>query len=144
GPVALGLLGLALDIQLGELTLRVGALVGGSFLAAWAIRRRWPALLQPAVALRLDGINVLLLMLFSIAIMDGVTATLLARPGHVAIAVVLAFAVNLGLQLAGSLLFAGLGRYAAAAVGLCSGNRNMAIVLAALADRVTDDTMLFF
>ena len=73
-PIALHLLGVGLDIALGELTLRLALVVGGCFVAAVVLRR----LLPPGFAARhaepLDGLAVLGLLLFSIAIMDGATA----------------------------------------------------------------------
>lgn len=142
--MALWLLGLDIDIGLGELMGRLALLIGGSFVAAALARRIAGAAWLARNAPRLDGVSVLSLAAFAIAIMDGVTEVLLARPGFVILATAVAFAANLALQAAGAGIFAGLGRRGALSVGLLSGNRNMGLVLAVLADRADFDVVVFF
>lgn len=134
-PLALGLLGVALEIETGAFMLRLALVVGGCFLAALGLRR----LLSPAwIAARaheLDGLAVIGLLVFAIAIMDGVTALLLRDPAFVAALALAVLALNAGLQLAGALIFARLGLRRALTLGLVSGNNNAGLMLAALADR---------
>lgn len=112
-PVAAeALVGVSLEMPLAEFMARLLGLVGGAFVLAWLIRRVVPA---PALAARrelLDGLTVLNLLLFGLAIMDGVTAYAIARPGYVALAVAAAYAFNLLLQAAGALAFRGSARRA--------------------------------
>lgn len=142
-PIALDLLGVRIDLALGELMLRLGLVVGGCFAAALALRR----ILPPDFARRhsepLDGLAVLGLVLFATAIMDGVTAMALARPRFVLLCALAVFALNLGLQILGSALFAWLGRHQALTLGLCSGNANLGLLLAALADRAALELFVF-
>ncbi len=142
--VALALLGLDLDIRVGELMLRLGLLAGGALLAAALIRRVVPAPKLDARAAEIDGFAVLMLLVFAVAIMDGVTAALVARPYFVALTAALAFAANLGLQATGAAAFWWLGRKQALTCGLVSGNRNMGLLIAALAGAAEFDLMLYF
>ncbi len=142
--MALWLLGLDVDIGVIELMGRMVALIGGVFLAAALARRlagpRW--LVRNAA--RLDGLSVLSLIAFAIAIMDGVTEVLMARPGFVMLCLAVAFAANLVLQALGAAMFLKAGKLEALSVGLMSGNRNMGMVLAVLADRADFDVVVFF
>ena len=144
-PMALYLLGLDIDIGFLDLTGRLVLFIGGSFAAAWALKR-WvfsPAFLARQNA-RIDGLAVLGLVIFAIAIMDGVTATILERPGFALLVVVCAFAGNIGLQVIGALAFWRAGRRIALTAGHMAGNCNMGLVLAVLADRADPDTVTFF
>ena len=143
-PVALWLLGVALDIDTGRFMLRLAILVGGALIVAAAIRAAVPRRTLDANAARIDGVAVAMLLVFAVAIMDGVTATLLERPGHVAFVALLSFAANLLLQAAGAVAFWWRGRDAALAAALCSGNRNMGLLLAALASGADGDVALYF
>ena len=143
-PLALALLDLRLTVGIGELMLRIGVLAFGAAAAAAAIRVFVPARVLGDRADEIDGLSVLMLLLFGIAIMDGVTATALRDPGLVALAVGLAFAANITLQAAGAGLFWWLGRRQALTVALVSGNRNMGLLLAALAGTADAEVALYF
>ncbi len=142
-PIALHLLDVRLDVALGELTLRLALVVGGCFVAAFCCagccRRASPrATREP-----LDGIAVLGLLMFAVAIMDGAQALALERPRFVAGCALAVYALNLALQAAGSALFAWQGARAALTMGLCSGNANLGLLLAALADRASVELFVF-
>ena len=143
--MALWLLDLELDISTGEFMGRLAAMIGGSFAIAWALKR-W--LVTPAVLARhlrsIDGIAVLCLVVFAIAIMDGVSAFLLSRPDFIALTVLCAFAANALLQAAGAGLFLGSGRRIGFTAGHMLGNCNMGLVLAVLADRAEFEVIVFF
>lgn len=142
--MALWLLGLEVDIGVVELMGRLVLLIGGVFLgAALARRLAGPGWLARNAA-HLDGVSVLSLIAFAIAIMDGVTGVLMARPGYVLTCLAVAFAANLALQAAAAALFLKVGRLGALSIGLMSGNRNMGMVLAVLADRADFDVVVFF
>ncbi len=142
--VAASLLGFSLQIGLAEFIARLGALVGGAFAAAWALRRFTPWVGSRAAGPWLDSLTVANLVVFAIAIMDGVTAFAIDRPSYAALAVTLAFAFNLLLQAAGAVVFLPLGRRAALTVGLLSGNCNMGLILVVLAGRASFDVTVFF
>lgn len=143
-PIAGALAGVAIGMPVAELALRLGALVGVSFAAAALVRRlASPAVLE-ARRETLDGIAVLNLLAFGLAVMDGVTAYAIERPGYVAVAIAAAYGFNLLLQGAGALAFAALGRARALTVALVSGNCNMGLVLVALEGRADFETTVFF
>lgn len=146
-PLALALLDIEVQMSLvefmGRLALMVGFAFGVALLARWRLPPGW---LQQNKTL-LDGGSVIALVLFAIAIMDGVTAKLLAQPGYVILATASAFIANLLLQGlgygVGRVVF-GLGRPAAITLGVLAGNCNMGLVMVALADRAVFDMVVFF
>jgi bile acid:Na+ symporter, BASS family len=75
--------------------------------------------------------------------MDGTLAMALARPQFVAGCALAVYALNLALQVAGSALFAFRGTRQALTMGLCSGNANLGLLLAALADRAAVELFVF-
>lgn len=143
--MALWLLGIELDIGLMEFMARLAAMIGGSFAVAFVLKR-WvlsPALLK-ARAAQIDGLAVLGLVVFAIAIMAGVTEFFFARPGYVALTIVAAFAANALLQVAGAAAFMRAGPMVAFTAGHMMGNCNMGLVLAVLADRAPMEVVVFF
>lgn len=114
------------------LFLRLLLVIAGALAVALLLRR----LAGPAALARharaLDGIGLLLLLLFAAALMDGVGAALTADPGAVALFTLAAFAGNLGLQAAGAIAFRPAGRRLAVTIGFLGGNRNAALLLAVL------------
>jgi len=142
--VALSLLGLALDIDLPTFMLRLVLMVGGAFAAALLLRRMVPRSTLEANARMLDGASVATLVLFALAIMDGVTAVALARPGYVVLVTLAAFFANIALQCVGTLAASRLGMRSAITVGLMTGNCNMGLVMVALADKAEFDVIVFF
>jgi BASS family bile acid:Na+ symporter len=84
------------------------------------------------------------LMLFGLAIMDGVTAYAIERPAYVAVALIAAYAFNLALQIGGYVAFRHLGRREALSAALVSGNCNMGLVLVALEGRASFEVTVFF
>jgi len=141
-PIALYLLGIDINIAIGELMLRLGLLIGGCFVLAWLIRRYLPEGFANQHAAPLDGLAIIGLLVFAIAIMDGVTVLLMDRPEIVLTTAVAVFALNLGMQALATLAFAWRGLKTALSIGLCSGNRNLGILLAATADRATTDFLI--
>src|SRR5690606_2364456 len=103
--VGLLLGGSGLSVDLLAFFSRVALLVATPFVLAWLLRR----VLGEAIARHgddvLGGINVLLLVVFAIAVMDGVTARLLADPGYVGTLLLAACGATALLHLAGYLLF---------------------------------------
>jgi BASS family bile acid:Na+ symporter len=142
--IALPLLGLALDIDLRTFILRLALMVGVAFAVALAARRFVGPERLARGAYALDAAAVISLLVFAVAIMDGVTAAALDRPGYVLGTVAAAFGANLALQLAGTLAFLKLGVRRALTIGLLTGNCNMGIILVALADKADFDTVMFF
>ncbi len=143
GPVAFWLLNLELSIGLGPFLLRVALYIALPFLISEAarrfVRREW----LDARATDINGLIVLALVVFAVAIMDGVTARLLSDPWTVAGFTAAAFILNLVLQTIGVAAFFWLGRRGALTMGLASGYRNMAIMLVLTAGMAGPDMWLY-
>ena len=99
--VGLYLLEVEIDVPLGDLMLRLALVVGGTLALAWLLRRLLPEGFSRRHAEPLDGLAVLGLLVFAIAIMDGVSALLLRQPGFVLACALAVYAFNVGLQTAG-------------------------------------------
>ena len=78
----------------------------------------------------LAGLNVVLLVVFAIVVMDGVTARLLRDPRFIGELLLVACVATALLHLAGFALFRRAGAAAAYGAALLSGNRNMGLMLA--------------
>ena len=142
-PLALWLLDLDLKINLVDLSLRLALIVVLALAGAIAIRRwRGPRITQDGVAL--DGLSVIVLMIFAIPLMDGVVARALAEPVKLAGFVTGAFGgmllCNLVMAL-GMLPF--LDRRIALTAGYCSGGRHNALLMAVLPVTADPDIFLF-
>jgi BASS family bile acid:Na+ symporter len=143
-PMAAALTGIEIASGVGEFMLRLIALVGSAFAAAWIVRRlARPSTLQKYRE-QLDGVNVINLIAFGVAIMDGVTAYAFRRPAYVATALLAAYAFNLLLQATAYIAFRRLGRRGALTAALVSGNCNMGLVLVAVQDRASFEVTVFF
>lgn len=142
--LSLMLLGMDLDIGFGTFMLRLSWLIGIPFVVALVTRRLAGPELIARNARPLDAIAVISLVIFAIAIMDGITAAGFERPGAVLGTLIAAFAANLALQVAGTLAFWRLGARRALTMGLVTGNCNLGIILVALADRANFDTVMYF
>ncbi len=109
--------------------LRVLVLVALPFVIAAVIRR----VVGVARLARSDGVlgglNVVLLVIFAIAVMDGVNARLMADPAWIGTLLLAACVAGLLLHVAGYLLFRRHGLHEAFTAALLSGNRNMGLML---------------
>lgn len=146
-PLALMLLNIEIQMSLlefmGRLALMVGVAFGGALLVRWRVKPEW---LRENSRL-IDGCSVVALVLFAIAIMDGVATKLMAQPGYVILATVSAFIANLLLQALGYVVgrhIFRLGQAAALTLGILTGNCNMGLVMVSLADRAVFDMVVFF
>ncbi|MEZ5658065.1 MAG: hypothetical protein R3E83_05920 [Burkholderiaceae bacterium] len=77
----------------------------------------------------LGGLNVVVLVIFAISVMDGVTARLFSDPALIMRLLVLSICAALVLHLAGWVLFRRHGVGPAYTAALVSGNRNMGLML---------------
>ena len=120
------------------------ALVLGASLFAFALR--WtvlPELSDDAVT-AIDAASSVAMALLVVALMSAFGPALLATPGRVALVLAGAVAVNFGMQVATYAIMRITGRDRdAPAVAIVSGNRNMALFLAALPASVMDPMLLF-
>jgi BASS family bile acid:Na+ symporter len=143
-PLALALLGLQLEIGVGELMARLGVFVGGALLVALLARR----LIGPArvdrAGLEISGLAVLFLLLFGIGVMDGVQTIFAEQPHEVLLFAAAAFAATIFMLTSTALVFAWLGLRPALSIALVGGYKNMAVVWAGLGAAASAEVTLYF
>lgn len=141
--LALSLVGLEIALGPAEFMGRLALFVGAGFAVAAFLRWRIGAVHLKTHAQALDGVNVILLMLFAVGVMNGVTARFLADPGHVSLFIAAAFLFNLAMQALGAVLFLRAGRRAALTVGFLFGYRNMPLPLVVMGAAAPADFALY-
>jgi len=143
-PLALGLLGLDLQIGAGALSLRLAAIVLIALAGAIAIRRWLGAEGLRHNSERIDGCAVAVLIVFAIPLMDGIVARANAEPLKLAGFIVGSFA---GMALTNAVMTLGalpfLDRHTALTAGYCSNGRNNALLMAVLPATADPDIFLF-
>ena len=135
-PLALWLLGLELDIALSAFMGRLALIVSLAFGGAYLLKRWRGQAHIDQHADQFDGVAVLFIGLFTVGIMDGVTALVLDDPIQVLLALLMITLVVYGLNALGSLLFFSIARPTALAVGLISGQVNLGLLYITLNDQL--------
>jgi BASS family bile acid:Na+ symporter len=143
-PLALSLGGVGLHLGLYGFALRLGLVVLLPLFLSLVLRRLLGEQRLTPLGPAVDGGVVWVLVFYGFAVMDGLTARLLADPLWVAQAALAAFGAAFGLNLLTTLIFLPAGLREAASAGLMSGNRNMAIYLAILPATADPRLGLFF
>lgn len=133
-PLVAVLAGLPVELPTLQLTLRLAAIVGGSFALARLLRRLMGTARIERARETMDGIAVLFFLLFACAVMNGVHALIDDDPSFLLRCVVVAFVLNAGLQAVTAGLLWPFGRKVALTAGLLAGNSNIGLLLAASAD----------
>jgi hypothetical protein len=118
-------------------------LAGAAIVAALTRRIAGQAWIDARMA-HIDGLSVIALFFFAVALMDGVLLSILHEPAKVLGLTALSFGLSLGLAALTALVFARLGGSQALALGLAAGNRNMGLMLAAAGAAVPELTWLYF
>jgi BASS family bile acid:Na+ symporter len=142
--VAVGLLGLDVAVDAFGLWLRLAGLIGGAAIIAVAVRQLLGRDRLAAHAEVLDGLIIMALIVFAIAIVDGLTSRLLAQPLFILGLAGLTFAASFVHLAAGTLVFALAGRQRALTAGYVLGNRNLGVLLAVLPAGAHPDIFLYF
>jgi hypothetical protein len=133
-----------LTVSSTALGLKLFVLLAGSALVAALVRRLAGAAWIEARREKIDGLNVVVLFVFALAIMDGIAARFLADPLLVIGLVALAFALSFVLLGSTALVFRRAGRDRALALGLAAANRNLGLMLAATGAALPEATWLYF
>ena len=120
------------------------AMLAGAAVVAWPARRIAGQPWIDRQMERIDGLSVIALFFFAVALMDGVLDSILNEPLKVLGLTLLSFALSFGLAGLTALVFARLGMAQALALGLAAGNRNMGLMLAAAGTAVPELTWLYF
>ena len=133
------------DVTLDPIALafRLAAFLGGTFVVAVVLRRLIGAERVAGASGEIDGMSVIMLIFFGIAIMDGVTGRFLSEPGIVLALTALSFVLALGLYALTTLAFRPLGIERALGLGFSGAHRNIAIMLAA-GGALPETTWLYF
>jgi BASS family bile acid:Na+ symporter len=127
-----------------SLGLRLFTLLAGSLALAAVLRRLLGPRRTEAAAQIFDGLNVVLLFIFAVALMDGVAAHVLAAPALTLGLTALAFAAALGSTALTALLFRRMGFAEALSLGLAVGHRNLGLMIAATGGALPDLAWLYF
>ena len=133
-----------LNLDVVQLVLRLLAILGGAFITA-RLLRLW--LGNEKIAANkgaIDGVNALLLFLFGVTAMDGVTARAVKEPLLVATLAALAFAIAIGIYALTTLLFWREGLKKSLALGFSSAHRNMGVMVAAAGSGLPELTWIYF
>ncbi len=128
--VAVLLAGSGVAVDIATFFLRVLVIVVAPFALAAVLRAGFGVARLARNDRLLAGINVVLLVVFAVAVMDGVTARLLSDPATILGLLALACGVALLGHGIGFVLFRATGRETALAAALLSGNRNLGLMLA--------------
>ena len=142
-PVVYWLLGLSLDLPLGQLMLRLAIFILAGFAIGATLRRIIGPTRVDSQGKAIGGAAVALLIVFGIGVMDGTTALILSDPGLVLLYLAVGFAANLVLQVAGIVLFWPMARDAGLTVALVGGCRNLANLVAVLGPAASPELALF-
>lgn len=134
----------ALPLSPQGLGLRLGLLLAGALIVAVPLRRYIGAERLQRHAQALDGINIVLLYLFAVAIMDGVVARFIADPWVVLGVTALAFGLMVLLLVSTVLIFLKAGVTKAVTLGISASNRNLGLFAAALVGHAPELTMIYF
>jgi hypothetical protein len=137
-------LGEAMPLSPFVLGLRLFLLLAGASLTAAVIRRMAGAARLQRAREAIDGLNVITLFVFAVALMDGVAARIVSDPLLVLTITALSFAVSIAIGAATMLAFIATGRGRAFALALAAGQRNLGLMLAATGGAVPDLTWLYF
>ncbi|HJP22236.1 MAG TPA: hypothetical protein QF861_11825 [Alphaproteobacteria bacterium] len=142
--VAVGLLDLDVAVDAFGLWLRLAGLIGGGALAAVVIRRLVGRDRLAEHGQVVDGLIVMALIVFAIAIVDGLTPRLAVQPLFILGLAVLSFGASFLHLVAGTFVFAWAGRQRALTTGYVLGNRNLGVLLAVLPAGADPDIFLYF
>jgi hypothetical protein len=126
------------------LGLRLLLILAGSALSAALIRRIAGAGWIDRQRESIDGLSVVTLFVFAVAVMDGVGIGLLTRPWVMIGLTTLAFVLALGLTALTTVVFARVGWGRSLALGLACGHRNLGLMLAATGGTIPDLSWLYF
>jgi BASS family bile acid:Na+ symporter len=127
-----------------SLGLRLLAMLGGTALLAYVIRKAKGADWATNMSGPIDGLSVIALFVFAIGLMDGVGGHILSRPLLVAALTLFVYSLSAVLIVITCIVFRRAGRSSALALGLAVGSRNMGLMVAAAGGAVPELTWLYF
>ncbi|WP_407192356.1 Na+-dependent transporter [Bradyrhizobium sp. STM 3566] len=137
-------LGGMLSISPATLGLKLLGILAASLLVATVIRRVFGTDAIQRHKQPIDGLNIVILLVFASAVMGDVASDLVADPLFTIAVALLAFAVYFALLAATTLIFRRVGTERAFAIGLMVSQRNLGLMLAATAGALPATTWLYF
>ena len=137
-------IGPALTLSPLALGLKLFAILAGSALVGFSVRRIAGIAAIERQKERIDGFNILVLFVFIAAIMESVATRFLAAPMITFGLFALAFVVSFAVLCLTALLFASAGRERALTLGFMASQRNTGLMLAATAGALPGLTWLYF
>ena len=137
-------LGGMLSISPLTLGLKLLGILTASLLAATVIRRLFGSEAIQRHRRPIDGINIVILLVFASAVMGDVATDFFAAPLFTIGVALLAFAVYFTLLAVTTLIFRRVGHERAFAIGLMVSQRNLGLMLAATAGALPATTWLYF
>lgn len=137
-------LGGMLSISPATLGLKLLGILAASLLAATIIRRLFGIEAIQRHKQPIDGLNIIILLVFASAVMGDVASDLIADPLFTIAVALLAFAVYFTLLAITTLIFRRVGTERAFALGLMVSQRNLGLMLAATAGALPAPTWLYF
>lgn len=137
-------LGITIEISYWEFAIRLLGVIGSALAVSFMMRRYLSQAGLAKISATADGMVVMLMLVFAVAIMDGVTARLLAEPLYVMAVLGLSFLFQALLQTTTAAIFLPYGRREAFTVGFLAGNRNMGLLLVVLPAGLHPDIALYF
>lgn len=138
------LAGEALTMSPASLGVKLFALLTGAAGLAWLIRAVAGQNRLDRHQEGIDGLNVVTLFIFAVALMESVAARLLSDPLLVLGLLLLTFAWSLAVVALTTFVFAPVGRPRAFVIGLAAGHRNLGLMIAAVGAEVPDLIWLYF
>jgi len=131
-------------IDIGSFFLRVCLLVAAPFVIAAIVRRLVGVSTLANNQSVMAGVNVIALVVFAIAIMDGVNAYLFENPTGAFTLLFASFVAAIALHASAYAVFRGLSNEAAWVASVASGSRNMGLMLAITAGTAGPVSELYF
>src|SRR5256886_2283608 len=141
---AYAFIGPALTLSPLALGLKLFAILAGSALVGFTVRRIAGVAAIERQKEKINGFNILVLFVFITAIMESVAARFLATPMITIGLAALAFVVFFAVLCLTTLLFAPAGRERALTLGFMASQRNVGLMLAATGGALPDLTWLYF
>jgi BASS family bile acid:Na+ symporter len=141
---AYAFLGTALKLSPLGLGVKLAAILSGSLLVALLLRWTFGVTAIQRHKLAIDGINILVLLVFVSAVMGNVAGSLFADPVLMIELGLIAFAVFFSLTGVSALIFRAAGPERALAIGLMVSQRNMGLMVAATDGLLPGTTWLYF
>ena len=134
----------AIHVSGSELALRLAALIGAAVATAYLVSRWLGPQRRRAATPIFDGLNVLIMVVFAIAIMAGIPDRVIAQPAYALAIIALATSLHLGINLLTVAIFYVTGRGRAMTLGYAHAGRNIAVIMGVLGAAAPPDAWLFF